>query len=258
MKYLSFLALVIILTPTFVFAEYKPLVGIPGVTNVNTDFNSYINALYALSISIAALLAVIKIVIAGVKWMTTDIITTKGEAKKDIQGALLGLLVVLAAVLIITVINPDILKGGLNISKSAPVSHPGTVKTPPPYTIENGDQVTAIPLGMDSNSVKNMCEQVDTDKCNDYWFSKTWDNEISCYKGEYYKPSGGAEVCITRAKDLKLDSFSCIDSGKTEYDNEAGTDNILYNCSTARSACVNAGGKAGDSTKYSKSVSCSY
>lgn len=122
MKYLSFLALVIILTPTFVFAEYKPLVGIPGVTNVNTDFNSYINALYALSISIAALLAVIKIVIAGVKWMTTDIITSKGEAKKDIQGALLGLLVVLAAVLIITVINPDILKGGLNISKSAPVS----------------------------------------------------------------------------------------------------------------------------------------
>ena len=41
------------------------------------------------------MLAVIKIVIAGVKYMTTDIVVTKGDAKKDTQEAILGLLMVL-------------------------------------------------------------------------------------------------------------------------------------------------------------------
>lgn len=132
MKYLPLLTLVILLTPTIAFGateQYQPLVGIPGVTDTGDalSFDKLVNALYALSISIAALLAVIKIVIAGIKWMTTDIISSKGAAKKDIQGALLGLLVVLAAVLIITVINPDILKNNLNLSKSGPVSKAAVV-----------------------------------------------------------------------------------------------------------------------------------
>lgn len=101
-------------------ADYTPLVGVPGV-ETSTDFNGYINSLYALSISIAALLAVIKIVIAGVKWMMTDIVTSKGEAKKDIQGAIVGLMVVLAAVLILYVINPNLVKIDLTLTK------PGTV-----------------------------------------------------------------------------------------------------------------------------------
>ena len=107
---MKFLVVAILLLPTLIFAQdYKPLVGIPGV-NPNSDFDTYINTLYALSISIAALLAVIKIIIAGVKWMLTDVVTSKENAKRDIKGALLGLLVVLGAVLILTVINPDILK----------------------------------------------------------------------------------------------------------------------------------------------------
>ena len=96
------------LLPLITFAAgYRPIVGIPGVSDGN--FNEYINAIYALAISLAALLAVIKIIIAGVKWMMTDIVTSKMDAKKDIQGALLGLLVILAAVLVLTVINPDII-----------------------------------------------------------------------------------------------------------------------------------------------------
>ena len=71
-------------------------------------FESFINLIYGLAISFAALLAVVKIVIAGVKWMLSDVVTDKGDAKKDIQGALLGLIVIISAVLIITVINPTI------------------------------------------------------------------------------------------------------------------------------------------------------
>ncbi len=98
----------LLLLPVVSLAQFQPLVGIPGLSDPTTDINSYINILYALSISIAALLAVIKIIVAGVKYMLSDVVTSKSEAKSDIQGALIGLLVVISAVLILNVINPQL------------------------------------------------------------------------------------------------------------------------------------------------------
>lgn len=97
----------ILLAPVFVLAQYQPLVGIPGVSDPQ-NFDEYLQSIYAAAISLAALLAVIKIVIAGVKWMTTDIVTSKSDAKKDIEGAVFGLLIILGAVLILYIINPNI------------------------------------------------------------------------------------------------------------------------------------------------------
>ncbi len=102
------LFLSLLLLPVVSLAQFQPLVGIPGLSNPSTDINSYINILYALSISIAALLAVIKIIVAGVKYMLSDVVTSKSEAKSDIQGALIGLLVVISAVLILNIINPQL------------------------------------------------------------------------------------------------------------------------------------------------------
>ena len=90
-------------------AYNNPLVNIPGYeSGTGASFDDFVNLIYGVAISLAALLAVIKIVIAGVKWMLSDVVTNKTEAKQDIQGALLGLIVIISAVLIITVINPDI------------------------------------------------------------------------------------------------------------------------------------------------------
>ncbi len=88
---------------------YKPLVGVPGL-NGSTNFGDYINALYGLSIAVAALMAVIKIIIAGVKYMLSDVVTSKQEAIGDIKGSLLGLGVVISAVLVLTIINPQLTK----------------------------------------------------------------------------------------------------------------------------------------------------
>lgn len=110
-KLLAGLVLGILLLPSVGYAQltgFTPLVGIPGITDNGLTFNNYINALYALSISIAALLAVIKIIIAGMKWMLSDVVTSKGEAISDIKGAIFGLVVVISAVLILTVINPQL------------------------------------------------------------------------------------------------------------------------------------------------------
>jgi len=63
---------IFLLTPALALAQQN-LVNLPiGETG---DFNDYINAVYLMFISIAALIAVIKIIIAGVKYMFSDIVT---------------------------------------------------------------------------------------------------------------------------------------------------------------------------------------
>ena len=102
------LFLTLLFAPFIVFGQagVNNLVDIPVADS--SSFGGYINALYLLAISIAAVLAVIKLIIAGVKYMLSDVVTNKASAKADIKGALLGLLLILAAVLILEVINPSI------------------------------------------------------------------------------------------------------------------------------------------------------
>lgn len=115
------LALLIYGLPSVVLAQvaFRPLVGIPGL-DPNASFNDYINALYALAISVAALVAVIKIIVAGVKYMLSDVVSSKGAAKEDIQSALLGLLIIAAAYLILNQINPNLTTSKLLLSKVDP------------------------------------------------------------------------------------------------------------------------------------------
>ncbi len=130
--FLSLIIFVLLLLPAVSFAQnFVPLVEIPGV-NGNADFNTYINTLYALSISIAGLLAVIKIIIAGIKWMLSDVVTSKQEAKSDIQGALFGLLIVISAVLILNIINPQLTQTTLFVGPvdKAPSSSTGGTGVP--------------------------------------------------------------------------------------------------------------------------------
>lgn len=88
-------------------SSYTPMVDIPGVTpGTGSSFTSYVNALYGIAIVAAALLAVIRLVIAGAKYMMSDVVTTKGQAISDIQGSLIGLLIIISAVVILQTINP--------------------------------------------------------------------------------------------------------------------------------------------------------
>lgn len=133
MKYniLVFFALVCIFLPfTSHAVEFVNLVGVPGLDGdpLEGGLSAYINALYRLSISIAALLAVIKIVIAGAKYMLSDIITHKEEAKKDIQGALIGLLIVIGAIIILNTINTDLTNLDLTIDTATVTQDPMTIQ----------------------------------------------------------------------------------------------------------------------------------
>jgi hypothetical protein len=87
---------------------FVPLIGIPGLDPNGLTIGGYINTLYILAISVAAFLAVGMLLLAGFKYMLSDVVTQKEDAKKDIQGAIVGLLIVVGAVLILETINPQL------------------------------------------------------------------------------------------------------------------------------------------------------
>jgi hypothetical protein len=107
-----------------------------GSSTGRPNIVAYLNSLFAVALGLAAIIAVIKIIIAGVKYMLSDVVTNKASAKDDIKNALLGLIILLAVFLILYTINPNLTR--LDIftrlqqlpSVSAPANNGQTVSTP--------------------------------------------------------------------------------------------------------------------------------
>jgi type IV secretory pathway VirB2 component (pilin) len=74
----------------------------------------FLNNLYKICIGIAAVLAVLQIMRAGVMYMGGDSVTEKSQAKSIITQSLLGLLLVLSPTIIFGIINKDILSLKIN------------------------------------------------------------------------------------------------------------------------------------------------
>lgn len=113
------------LLPLLAFADgYVSLVGIDKLNDVGKwDAQEYINTFYRIAIIIAALIAVLKLIYAGAQYVLSGVVTDKANAKKDIEQALVGLLIIIGAVTILRQINPDI----ANLPALEPIRvHPST------------------------------------------------------------------------------------------------------------------------------------
>lgn len=88
--------------------KFTPLVELPQITDEDANIQDYVNGLYTLSITAAVLLVIVKIIGAGAGYVMSDVVTTKEQSKKDIRNALIGLLIILAAVTILNEINPNL------------------------------------------------------------------------------------------------------------------------------------------------------
>jgi len=94
--------------------QFQPIVSIPlptgsGAVDASTSLTDYLNAVFTLSIGIAAILGVVMITFEGLKYMTSDLVGKKQSAVEGIQGAALGLTLLLLSYIILNVINPEIL-----------------------------------------------------------------------------------------------------------------------------------------------------
>jgi hypothetical protein len=115
-KILLITTLLIILWSLFAafsaWAGYKIEVSIPGgpTSGESVTLTQYIRYLYLFGLGAVGIAALGVLVTAGFRYMLSDTIDSKDEAKKMIQGALSGLVLALAAYLILNTINPDLVK----------------------------------------------------------------------------------------------------------------------------------------------------
>jgi type IV secretory pathway VirB2 component (pilin) len=127
------------------FVALAPIPGLTqGATANSTSLATFLQNLYKFLIGIAAVLAIIQIIRGGLEYATQDSVSKKGDGKKHIQQAILGLVLVLSPVLVFTLINPSI----LNLSLNLPALNTATASsTPAAATPAAGNgQVTGVYL----------------------------------------------------------------------------------------------------------------
>lgn len=91
----------------------QSLPNIPGADQP-TNFVSYVKYIYLLMLYLVGLTAFGVLVYAGFVYMLADTVVSKEEAKKWIFGAISGLILALAAFLILNTINPDLVNWQLD------------------------------------------------------------------------------------------------------------------------------------------------
>ncbi|MDO8481891.1 MAG: hypothetical protein Q7S75_02310 [bacterium] len=140
------------------FAAFVPLADVTQSGKLSTLYNSdqnlsnYINSMFKIAISAGAIIAVIRLGVAGYKYMGGDIWHKKEEAKEDIREIFFGLLLLLSIWIILHQINPNILN--LNI-----VFPETKLITAPPSSIANVSPADQRVIGMitsDENRVWNI------------------------------------------------------------------------------------------------------
>ncbi len=130
-----------ILIPSFIaFAQttdkYKLLAPLPcvgtngacdGITPAEeTTLKTYIEGAFKLLIGLAAVAAVLRIVVGGFMYMSSDAIQGKSDGKNMVTNSVKGLVLVIAAWLILSTINPNLLKFNLTIEPAKIAAPPAT------------------------------------------------------------------------------------------------------------------------------------
>lgn len=92
--------------------DYLLVSDLPFVSELgeNVGLAGYLSAIFRLGIGLAVTLAIVMIVYGGIQYMISDVPGVKVNAKGTIMNAIWGLVLVLASVLILNTINPDIVK----------------------------------------------------------------------------------------------------------------------------------------------------
>lgn len=167
MKYLTFLILFLGL-PLLAFAQattgavntdtgFVPLTNIPQLTEIGGAFSleAFLNALYRISIGIAAVVAVLQIMRAGIMYMGSDSgFAEKKEAKNLIALSIGGLILVLSPVVVFSVINPEILTLKIgNIEKLRSATSTASV-----VSAEVAANTLSVYTGPDRAGAKVRCE----------------------------------------------------------------------------------------------------
>ena len=135
--------------------NFVPLTNLPvlsGLTAAPTLPN-FLQQLYKYCVGIAAALAVLQIMRAGIMYMGGDSVTETKQARALIASSLLGLVLVLSPVIVFSIINPKILNLGVRFNLLA--------TTPVPTQQAN-------PSAIDPNNPTNPLNTLQKSTCSEY------------------------------------------------------------------------------------------
>jgi len=133
------------------FVPLAPITGLTDAATLNAagskNLADFFNNLYKYAIGLAAALAVIQIIWAGLNIaLHQDNVSSITDSKGKIYNAIFGLVLVLSPVLVFSIINPNILNLSLNLpelKRAAPSTTTGTGGvTPQPSTVDVATKCT--------------------------------------------------------------------------------------------------------------------
>ncbi|MDP9249202.1 MAG: NlpC/P60 family protein [bacterium] len=110
--------------PNTSYKLLSPLPGLEGTYEIIPDnpIGRYMNTLITIFIGICAVLAMIMIVVGGLEYMTSELVSSKESGKSKITQAIFGLLLALGAWTILNTINPDLLNADLKNMEAVAVT----------------------------------------------------------------------------------------------------------------------------------------
>lgn len=230
--FLTIITAVLILMPVLAYgASYTPLAPLPGIANCGalTDagvcnansacnwnaaaktcttkgslLSAYFSALFNFAIVVASILAVIVIIIAGLKYIgAAGNPAVINDAKDQIYWAILGLILALSSWMILNIINPKLVELNLGVKDTNQITSPGFEES---FNGTHCGTFTESSACNADNSCKwggnNSCEQK---LCSDYADQTTCTDNLVC-KWANNKCQTGAEAV---AACQSLDKIAC-------------------------------------------------
>jgi hypothetical protein len=124
--------------------------------STGVDLKTYLQQIIIVTIGVAGVLAVVMIVICGIKMMTSGAVSGKSEAKECIWNAIFGLLIAIAAWALLYTINPELLRSDVQFADiPVPVSPPAPTGSIAPMPTVPGWYFRFIDNSDASGSTKN-------------------------------------------------------------------------------------------------------
>ncbi len=120
-------------------ADFAKIFGLSGASmgRNGNDLGSFINGAFKISLSIGAILAVLRIAWAGWIYMSSDMSGEKSHAKEILGDVVIGLLLLLGAYLILYQINPQILNLNIKGLTGTSASAPAPARAPAPSNMQS-------------------------------------------------------------------------------------------------------------------------
>ncbi len=144
-----------LLLPLLVWAQttkttdYLLVENLPFIKDT-TNIATYLQGVFNLGMGLAVTLAILMIVVNGIKYMVSDAIGEKIAAKDIIKNAMIGLLIIFGSVLILNTINPQLITFNLQATIDRTVAaikagQPGGADYEPPPSGDDEDEGTPWP-----------------------------------------------------------------------------------------------------------------